>query len=266
MKEMENLLHDYHLAQAMDFEAEHEDTAAVGAVDRVLEKYGIQQADLDSSLNYYAHHMRDLKKIYDNLNERYTREASTLGIHSKGVSSFSESGDTTDIWLDARLYALSTNQLNNMMTFHLDADTSFYQRDQFQIQGIAHFLGRPTPEDKNGMAFGITVVYDNDSIQSTSRTISASQEFMLDIRCDTLRDIKAIYGYMAVSTKSSHPLLIENIRLFKMHRRFLLKKDEDKQEDTAVTDSVEVLVDQEEKTEEQTMPTRTPNQVRPKLR
>ena len=262
-------MHDYHLAQSMEQMAEHEneDSITKNAVDKVLEKYGLAQADLDSSLSYYAHHMIELKKIYDNINKRYTREAAELGIHRKmSVGSYSESGDTTDIWVDSRLAVLSTDPLNSMLKFRIDADSSFYQRDQFQLQGWAHFMVRPGQEQKNSIALGLTVLYENDSVQSSSRTITAGQDFMLDVRSDTLQNIKAVYGYMAVANNTTDPVLFENLKLFKMHRRHLLPKDDDDTEtpDSVRTDSVEAVKADTLKLQE--MPVRSATQDVPKKR
>lgn len=224
-KMMENVMHDYHLAQAMDRMNEHIDSAAVGSVATVLKKYGITQADLDSSLSYYAHHIDDLKKIYDNVNTRLTAEAEEMGIRkSQTANSFSESGDTTDIWQNVRFATISTAPLNRMTEFEIQSDTSFYQRDMFQLQAFVHFMGVPSSsEKKNSVSVGMTVVYANDSIQSSARVLQASQQFIMEVRCDTLQDIKSIYGYVAVSSPTADPVIIDGIRLLKMHRRELLK-------------------------------------------
>lgn len=224
-KMMENVMHDYHLAQAMDKMAEHVDTAQVGAVGTVLKKYGITQEDVDSSLSYYAHHIDDLRKIYDNLNERLTAEAEEMGIRkSQTANSFSESGDTTDIWQNFRFVTISTAPLNRMTDFEIASDTSFYRRDVFQLQAFIHFMGTPSTEKKDGVAVGLTVVYANDSVQSSARVIPSSQQFILEVRCDTLQDVKSVYGYMAVSSPTSSPVIIDGIRLLKMHRRSLLEE------------------------------------------
>ncbi len=223
-KMMEDVMHDYHLAQAMDKMAEHIDSASVGTVATVLKKYGITQADVDSSLSYYAHHIDDLKKIYDNLNDRLSDEASEMGIRRSQTSgTFSESGDTTDIWQDIRFATISTAPLNRMTEFEIQADSSFYQRDAFQLQAFVHFMGLPSPEKKNGVSVGLTVVYANDSTQSSTRVLPSSQQFYIEVRCDTLQDIKSIHGYIAVSNPTSDPAIIDGFRLLKMHRRNLLK-------------------------------------------
>ena len=65
--EMEDLLYDYHVAQAM---ARLDHPGESGEVEKnrnflaVLNKYGVTQAKFDSSLVYYYSHLDKLKKIY----------------------------------------------------------------------------------------------------------------------------------------------------------------------------------------------------------
>ena len=69
--EMEDILYDYHVAQAM---ARVEHPGEAGEVEKnrnflaVLNKYGVTQADFDSSLVYYYSHLDRLKKIYTEVN------------------------------------------------------------------------------------------------------------------------------------------------------------------------------------------------------
>lgn len=239
-KEMENVMHDLHLAQALDQMSEHIDTATLGAVDKVYEKYNLKQSDLDSSLAYYSHHVDKLIRIYENLNDRYAEEASELGIRQVkvGNSGFA-SGDTLDVWVNSRLATLSASPLKRLLKFELLADTTYYQRDLFQLQGFVHFIGRLDEQRNNGVALALTVVYDNDSLQTTTRTVTSSQQFYLELPCDSVRDVKSIYGFMSLTGKSSQPAVIENIRLLKMHRRALMAKESQNEEPTDSVEGVE---------------------------
>ncbi|MCF0159610.1 MAG: DUF4296 domain-containing protein [Bacteroidaceae bacterium] len=217
-------MYDYHLAQAMDQMAEHDDSAAVGSIEQVLAKYNLSQADLDSSLSYYSHHIETLREIYDNLNKRYTEEAEAMGIHRVTTSDvFSESGDTTDIWMDARMVALPLAPLGRTMKFIIPSDSSFHQCDHFKLEGFVHFIGRPGEEKKNGISLGMTVFYENDTIQTSVRAVNGNQRFNLELRCDSLYNIQSVNGYISIVGKSSSPVILEDLRLLKIHRDYLFE-------------------------------------------
>ena len=80
--DMEDILYDFHIAQAMAKEegpgtdADFKKTEYFLAV---LKKHGVTQEDFDSSMVYYYSYLPRLKKIYTNVNERLSDEAKTLG-------------------------------------------------------------------------------------------------------------------------------------------------------------------------------------------
>ena len=102
--EMEDLLYDYHVAQAM---ARLDHPGESGEVEKnrnflaVLNKYGVTQAKFDSSLVYYYSHLDKLKKIYIEVNERLSDNAKSLGADVGTMGHFSQytaNGDTANIW------------------------------------------------------------------------------------------------------------------------------------------------------------------------
>ena len=85
--EMEDVLYDYHLAQAMaDWVPGHEGESNQPYIDAVFRKHGITQAEFDSSLVWYNAHASDLKDIYESLKDRYPKlvYANLTGFGEKG--------------------------------------------------------------------------------------------------------------------------------------------------------------------------------------
>ena len=78
--EMEDILYDYHIAQAMSRTSvgSEADLNKQVYLDAVLKKYGISEADFDSSLVYYYSRADRFKEIYSHVSERLNDEAKAL--------------------------------------------------------------------------------------------------------------------------------------------------------------------------------------------
>ena len=71
---MEDVLYDYHLMQGIidELPADEREEKAQDYINAVFEKYGITEAQFESSIAYYNRHTKELHKIYNNLKDRYT--------------------------------------------------------------------------------------------------------------------------------------------------------------------------------------------------
>ena len=65
--ELEDILYDYHLADAMASVSGNDSVNMVKYHTAVLQKHGYTEADFDSALVYYLRHTEQLKTIYENL-------------------------------------------------------------------------------------------------------------------------------------------------------------------------------------------------------
>ena len=72
---MENVLYDYHIAKAMGEEVPYNESyKRVLYIESVFKKYGITQADFDSSMFWFARNPEVLTKIYEKVNVRLKAE------------------------------------------------------------------------------------------------------------------------------------------------------------------------------------------------
>lgn len=132
--EMEDLLYDYHVAQAM---ARLDHPGESGEVEKnrnflaVLNKYGVTQAKFDSSLVYYYSHLDKLKKIYIEVNERLSDNAKSLGADVGTMGHFSQytaNGDTANIWTGTTDLLLMPRPTMNRFDFHGQGGYGISQR------------------------------------------------------------------------------------------------------------------------------------------
>ena len=81
--EMEDILYDYYISQAMAGQALNQKDASYDRYvyfSAVLQKHGVTEADFDSSLVYYYSNAKRLHGIYSSLSERIGNKPWGLGL------------------------------------------------------------------------------------------------------------------------------------------------------------------------------------------
>lgn len=240
--EMEDILYDYHVADAMaqgktDY-AYHQTLYR----EAVLKKYGITSAELDSSLVYYMRHTEQMRDIYEVISDRLKDEALALGASESEVNRFSmsASGDTTDIWAGDKSLLLMPQTPYNVSQFSVVADSSFHAGDSFVLTFRCDFIYQEGMRD--GLAL-MAVKYANDSVVTQYSRLPNSNEYTLRIYNTINEKIKEIKGYFYLGkgsdtgTPSSTLKLmsVHDIHLVRLHLASDKKKDDTVSKDTLGT-------------------------------
>ena len=238
--EMEDLMYDYYLSQGIS-------NSQVGTTDydrrynmqAVLKKYGLTNAEFDSTLVYYYNHMELMDAIYSNIQKRLSEEALELGASEGEVERFtvqSVSGDTTDVWEGKRQLMLLPIPPYHIVQFSQKADTSYYKGDSFLLTFGNHFLVQSG--SRNATAY-LAVTYENDSVISSTASISVSGGTTLRLNACSLR-AKRLDGYIYMPRRDktdnqseTSVLLLNHIQLMRFHHRE--QSDEDNQAEVPVT-------------------------------
>lgn len=222
-KKMEDVLFDYHLAQAMTFNLRSEQRDLSDQyIASVFKKHGITEAIFDSSLVYYNRHQDQLADIYKNLQKRYERLDATLqyttGNHEMQAA-YTATGDTAEIWTAQNLYILRPIPTANIQTFTLRADTAFFQHDKFRFTANIDFIREDQNDQDVHLVSAITIIYNDNSSTSITREQSYSGTVELSLSAAESKDIKYITGYFYYTTNSATRsfALIRNISLLRYH-------------------------------------------------
>ena len=238
--EMEDLMYDYYLSQGIsNSQAGTTDYDRRYNMQAVLKKYGLTNAEFDSTLVYYYNHMELMDAIYSNIQKRLSEEALELGASEGEVERFtvqSVSGDTTDVWEGKRQLMLLPIPPYHIVQFSQKADTSYYKGDSFLLTFGNHFLVQSG--SRNATAY-LAVTYENDSVISSTASISVSGGTTLRLNACSLR-AKRLDGYIymprrdkADNQSETSVLLLNHIQLMRFHHRE--QSDEDNQAEVPVT-------------------------------
>ena len=219
---MEDLLYDYHRAQALLEVASDE-----GGVDGeeyimgVLDKYGMDSEMFDSAMIWYASNPDQLKDIYQNVEKRLKAEDEEMQAKvgsSEMTAVYSDGGDTTNLWNGARLIVLRPQQLHCLEQFTLKADTSYRRTDHFILNADVKFI----KEDRSIQ----TILYMCLSIKTKEGKVfskicepHSSSIQQLDVSQASESDIAEVSGffYYKPEKTSKSICLINGISLIRMH-------------------------------------------------
>lgn len=230
--EMEPLLYDYHLAQAMGQSVPPDEQYKREEYFRyVFAKHHTTRAIFDSSMVWYMRNPKSLSVIYANLTKRLKEENDIYtGVleQQEGKSNATLSGDTVNVWYMSPVQWLMDVPLSNKVSFVIQPDTTYYQRDVFEWNVEFAFLrgapsGVSSKTGSGGEAY-ITLMarYDNDSVFSRGLSVTDNGPYTLRLQCDSTYTLKEVRGYVYYHEFSdNHPvttLLLKNISLMRYHR------------------------------------------------
>ena len=229
--EMEDILYDYYISQAMAGQALNQKDASYDRYvyfSAVLQKHGVTEADFDSSLVYYYSNAKRLHGIYSSLSERIGNEAMGLGAsvsEFNKYSSLSESGDTANIWQDATSLLLTPYAPSNKFTFSIKADSTYKVGDSFLVNFMSDFIYQAGTKDA---VVYVAVRYDNDSVSTHVTHIGVSGVSRLRIPANDESKVSKIDGFVYLNRGSDDSrtlklLFISQMQFVRFHKKEMPK-------------------------------------------
>jgi hypothetical protein len=244
--EMEDILYDYHVAQAM--------SKTIGSgnyeynkqlyIDAVLKKHGVSEADFDSSLVYYYTRADRFHEIYVRVSERLNEEAKLLGASVGDISRYSQysaTGDTANIWSDASDALLIPRPTQNRFDFTIKVDTTFHLGDSFMFQFVSEYLYQNGSKDA---VVCIVTKYEGDSILQTTNHVSVSGLAQMRVPANREKKLKEMRGFIYLNdggdiSETRKMMYVSQLQLIRFHSKEILKADETAGKDSVQTDSLQ---------------------------
>ncbi len=249
-RKMEDVLFDWHLAEGMS-RLEGADSARQRRYyELVLEKHGITKAEFDSSMIFYMKHADRMHGIYEHLSDRMANLGRLEGVEAGSlVTSLSLEGDTADLWSLGEKHLFTPYVPDNLLRYHIKADSTFHEGDKFILSFKTDFLYQEGA--RNGFAM-FSVRFANDSVVTRTKQVSSGNANRLEIDDGRRIGAKEITGYFALRqplnpTEQDPPplklMVISDIQLIKMHTQTppdFVREEEKAKADTAAakTDSL----------------------------
>lgn len=216
MKAIEDILYDYHLAQALA-EQTHPDSVAYYTrlyQQSVFQKHNIAKADFDHSMEYYERHTDQLKKIYEHLAERLGGNINNDAMPGNILVQSSVKGDTLSIWRGPSSVLLSSQGVNRFV-YTQRADTSLQAGDQLQMTYNVDWFYQEG--ERRGVA-QVIVRYEGDSIAVMQQYFySSGQQYMsLTLGNRKVKRIDCFVYQCAPWADRARVLLLSNIKMYRL--------------------------------------------------
>ena len=251
---MVEVLYDYHLAQTMPAQYDPDSKELVRQdnfiyMQAVFKKHGITEAEFDSSMVFYCGDMKRLNNIFKRVAMRLERDASALGVTTgprdvyAGLKAF---GDTANVWAGRNLFAVKSNQLENLQSWQIRCDSSWLPSDDVMWRFDCAFLVK---EGLPEVYAELVVRYANDSVRSSTVNLTHNTQCQLKVSTDSMWVPRQINGtlFMPIDPQMpssricivAHPMLV---RFHDPRAKSLVpaKSDAVQQPDSLVTDSLAV--------------------------
>ena len=225
--DMEDILYDYHIGQAIaqleEGNQEKKEFDRMLNLAAVLKKHHVTKAEFDSSLVYYYTRADRFEKMYKRVTERLSDEALVLGASEGEVdrlSTISFSGDTANVWEGNRTAILVPYAPYNRMNFHIKTDSTYKAGDEFLFNMMTDYLYQTGTRDAIAC---LCLKLDNDSIISRVNHISVSGLSQIRLSGTGTHMVKDIYGYVYLGKGNDQSatlklMFLRNIQLVRFHQ------------------------------------------------
>lgn len=237
--EFEDILYDYHLADAMADNGEggvsERDYNVMLYRQAVLKKYGITQAEFDSSLVYYMRHADRLHKVYENIVARLEEDAMSLGASANDIRRYGDmksARDTSNLWSGVPAVMLTTFEPYNVMSFEIVADSTYREGDKIIFSFNCDFVYDEGSKDGRAV---LAIQFKNDSVASNSVRMSSNSNYSVTVSDFGHKGIKAIRGFIYLDNRENrgheaggNPLrlmFVDNIRMVRMRDTSSISED-----------------------------------------
>lgn len=221
---MENILYDYHLAQAITADHASESYEKKLHINYVFAKYGVTQEQFDSSLVWYTRYPRHLVKIYSRLEERLQQEVDAIEGGTTTLSGVAGNenmlADTLDLWRGARVRLLSSAALCNRVVFTYTADSTYITGDSISLSFTAKYLSQNKDALMRRAHAALVVEYADESTAARGIPLAGNAAYSVAVERNYDSDIKSFYGFIYYADNDSlclSKLLIGDISVKRIH-------------------------------------------------
>ena len=223
--EMEALLYDYHIVQAMGREVgDAEDYQVKLYYEYVFKKHGVTKELFDSSMVWYTRHPSYMMQMYANLQEQFDYEVAALQedkLLAQATNSVEKdySADTLQLWDGRVVDRLTSAPLNNKLIMNFSSDSAFIAGDSVAFSFDTRFFS-PAKGNAQGLYAALILTYTDNTTHNHALNISASGHNSLAAPRDygrTITEIDAFVYYTDNDKSARSGVILNGISIVRIH-------------------------------------------------
>lgn len=196
----------------------------------VLQKHGITRQQYDSSLMWYAQHLKLLTRVYGHVDERLKEEHEQWGLQIAEARSFatSEAGDSVELWTLRSHLVLDARRHGDARYWEIPSDSNFLAGDtlhwQFDVRQL--LAGQKLVAQMSLVAEDLKDERGNmkpdqpyEPIGFAGRVIDSPGHYRLSLVADSVqKHKKALLGLILMQDSARMtPVFADSISLIRTH-------------------------------------------------
>lgn len=170
--QMEDILYEIHLSQNLEsplLSYEEKQLQEITLRKSILNKYGVSDAEWDSSMVYYCRHTDQLYDIYISLSERLRNNVIDAG--GEVEMNLVAGADTSDVWTADKSIVLMQFPPYNVRSFSIKADSTYLPGDRVTLSFTPQFIYQ---DGMREVICVFAVTLKNDSVVNEVRHCNSS--------------------------------------------------------------------------------------------
>ena len=214
-KEMAYLLSDLELANAMSENQSvgvfSNDSLRLALRSSVLAKHGINEATLDTCLNWYGAHLPQYMRVIDLADTIISDTLQAYLLQEKEMLRFA-AGDSINLWPHAPSAVFAQTQASDFVTFEIQADSTWNRGDLFTL-----YLAMDNA--MSTLTATLAVDYQNRSrtTDGVRSILKPGEKRRLEVKLQLDSNISAqrVYGYIHLTPKQGERAFIDSVKLMR---------------------------------------------------
>ncbi|MBO4966080.1 MAG: DUF4296 domain-containing protein [Muribaculaceae bacterium] len=195
-----NLLTDLQLAEAyMDIHpSQYASNDARNSLKlAILKKHGVTEAQFDSTINWYGHHIDKYTELYGKVTKKLEKERANIN----GTSNQSDLHNS--LWPYPQMAMVSN--LSPIPGLRFSTKQSIGRGDLLEW--------KMTLSNNTSVYATLGVEYTDGALSLLNRMSGGTKHFSIKLQTDSTRDVKRIFGLLNVTDQSSLPLWCDSIAI-----------------------------------------------------
>lgn len=213
-EKMAQLMADRHVANAVvenNSSYWRTDSQRIALRDAVYARYGATQADVDTSLYWYAHNISRYMEVCDRsieiLEQRLAGSDSRLRAEQISIA-----GDSIDVWPYSRYMAFGRRSPSYNVNVSLDKDENREPGDYYT------WRAKFSNNSKDGL-WTLVAEYSDSTLEYISTRVYGNGWHEISLQTDSTRTANRIYGSLMLKPGDHGPLWLDSISMVRSHLR-----------------------------------------------
>lgn len=200
-------------ANALAYRADSTKTRLLNAV---YAKHGVDAAEVDTSLYWYGHHLKEYMEVYDKtialLQQRIAEVERAGGKSDKATTLTNLDGDSVNVWTGPAIRRNSAGMPSEFITFALSSDRNWEQGDRYTLS--------VKPLNTRGpVTLNLAVTYNDGTAEYVVSSSPLDHTQRLTLVLDSTKTANSVFGSLHYAPQRNEVSYLDSITLVRTRGR-----------------------------------------------